>query len=245
MAAKQLIDDEALPKEQLNLIEHFVVDFNTIEHFLRKALKTDRCVPFSSLVREYSREHAGWGDADLLRTIAGVCNAIIHGKTEAYRYIAIPTPALVKKLRGCRDRLINPPSVIPTFQRKVEIVLIQDPLARVLKIIRQRDYSQFPAYESERFRGLRTENGITRWLAHHVDTKFSSVELEDVSVKEVLQNEERLKTYHFVATDNRVDDVSGLFAAHGELEAVLITTNGKESEPLLGIATRWDILHLK
>ena len=214
MAAKQVIDDEVLPKEQLNLIEHFVADFNAVEHFLRKALATDKYDRFSSLVSEYSRKHVGWGDADLLRTIAGVRNAIIHGKTEAYRYVAVPTPAIVQKLRECRARLINPPSVIPTFQSKVETVLIQDPLARVLKTIRQRDYSQFPAYEGERFRGLLTENGITRWLAHHVDTKFSSVELQDVSVKEVLQNEERLKTYHFAATDSRVDDVSGLFASH-------------------------------
>jgi predicted transcriptional regulator len=245
MTARQGIDDEALPKEQFNLIEHFVADFNSIEHFLRKALKTDNYVPFASLVREYSREHRGWGDADLLRTIAGVRNAIIHGKTEAYRYDAVPTPALVQKLRGCRDRLTNPPRVIPTFQRKVETVLVQDSLAGVLKIIKRRDYSQFPAYEGERFRGLLTENGITRWLAHHVDMRFTAVELEDVSVKEVLQNEERLKTYHFVATDSRVDDVSGLFASHGELEAVFITREGKESEPLLGMATRWDILHVK
>ena len=76
-----------------------------------------------------------------------------------------------------------------------------------LKMIRKRDYSQFPAYEGERFRGLLTENGITRWLAQHVDTKFSLIELEDVSVKEVLQNVERLKTYHFAATDSRVDDI--------------------------------------
>ena len=93
--------------------------------------------------------------------------------------------------------------------------------------------------------GLLTENGITRWLAHHVDTKFSTVELDDVPVKAVLQNEEMLKTCCFVAGDIRVDDVSALFASHGELEAVLITTQGKESEPLLGIATRWDILDLK
>lgn len=83
MTAKQVIDDEAIPKEQLNLIEHFVAGFNTVEHFLRKALATNKYVPFSSLVTEYSRKHAGWGDADLLRTIAGVRNAIIHGKTES------------------------------------------------------------------------------------------------------------------------------------------------------------------
>jgi predicted transcriptional regulator len=245
MPAKQVIDDEALPKEQLALIEHFVADFNAVEHFLRKALATEKYVQFSLLVSEYSRKHEGWRDADLLRTIAAVRNAIIHGKTEAFRYVAVPTPSLAQKLKGCRDRLINPPNVIATFQRKVETVGIKDPLTQVLKIIRQRNYSQFPVYEGERFRGLLTENGITRWLAHHVDTKISTVELDDVSVKAVLQNEETLKTYHFVAGDIRVDDVSALFAAHGELEAVLITTQGKESEPLLGIATRWDILHLK
>jgi predicted transcriptional regulator len=244
MTAKTTIDHGALPKEQLDLIEQFVADFNAVEHFLRRALATDKHSPFLNLVSEYSRKHAGWRDADLLRRIAGVRNAIIHGKTEAYRYVAVPTPALAQDLRECRDRLISPPRVIPTFQRKVETVFVQDPLARVLKLIKLRDYSQFPAYEGERFEGLLTENGITRWLAHHVDTKLSLVELEDVSVREVLQNEEKRKTYHFVARVSRVDDVSGLFASLEELEAVLITAGGKESEPLLGIATRWDILHL-
>jgi len=244
MTAKPTIDQAAIPKEHLDLIEHLVADYNAVDHFLRKALASDKHVPFSHLVSEYSRRHAGWSDADLLRTIAVVRNAIVHAKTEAYGYVAVPRPELVQNLKVCRDRLINPPGVIPTFQREVDTVLIQDPLSRVLKLIKQRDYSQFPAYEGERFRGLLTENGITRWLAHHVDTKISLVELEDVSVREVLQNEEKRKTYHFVARDSRVDDVSNLFALHEALEAVFITTGGKKSESLLGIATRWDILHL-
>jgi hypothetical protein len=42
-----------------------------------------------------------------------------------------------------------------------------------------------------------------------------------------------------------VDDVRGLFSSNEILEAVFITANGKESEGLLGIATRWDMLHLE
>ena len=99
-------------------------------------------------------------------------------------------------------------------------------------------------YEEKRFRGLLTENGVTRWLAHHVATALSLVELDDVPVGQVLQNEEERRNYHFVPRDMRVDDVSALFARQTLLEAALITASGKETEKLLGIATRWDILHL-
>jgi len=245
MPAKPIVDDASLPHGQLELIEHFEADYNAVDHFLRKALSSDIHVPFMRLVNEYSLKHAGWRDVDLLKTIARVRNAIVHGKTEPYRYVAVPTPAIVQDLRGCRDRLMNPARAIPTFRRAVETISLHDNLSRVLKIIRDRDYSQFPVYEAERFGGLLTENGITRWLAHHVATELSLVELDDVLVKQVLQNEEKRRNYNFVAPDVRVDDVSALFASQELLEAVLITASGKEADALLGIATRWDMIHLK
>jgi len=244
MTTKLVVDHAGISKEQLDLIEQFESDYNAIDHFLRKALGIDKPVPFTHLVTEYSHRHAGWRDADLLRTISEVRNAIVHGKTEAYRYVAIPTPSIAMRLSLCRDRLVNPARVIPTFQRKVDIVSIDDTLARVLKLIAQRDYSQFPVYEDERFRGLLTENGITRWIANHVATKLSLIELDEVPVRQVLQNEEKRKNYHFVDRQMRVDDVRGLFTLHELLEAVFITAHGKESEGLLGIATRWDMLRL-
>jgi predicted transcriptional regulator len=239
------VDDKGLPQDQLDLIQQFEADYNSIDQFLRKSLDSDRRASFSYLVSEYSRRHSGWRDADLLRMTAEVRNAIVHGKTEPYRYVAVPTPAVVLKLRACKERLINPSRVFQTFQRKVETILLQDSLSHVLKNIEQRDYSQFPVYDAGRFRGLLTENGITRWLAHHVTHRLSLVELDDVPVKQVLHNEEKRKTYHFVGRDTHLDDVRDLFSSHESLEAVFITANGKESEGLLGIATRWDTLHLK
>lgn len=239
------VDDKGLPKDQLDLIQHFEADYNSIDQFLRKTLDSSKQAPFSYLVSEYSRRHGGWRDAELLRTIAEVRNAIVHGKTEPYRYVAVPTPTIVQRLRACKDQLINPSRAFPTFRRKVEIVLLQDSLSQVLKIIAQRDYSQFPVYEADRFRGLLTENGITRWLALHVTNQLSLVELNDVPIKQVLHNEEKRKTYHFASRDTHVDDVRGLFSSNEILEAVFITASGKESEGLLGIATRWDMLRLK
>jgi len=238
-------DETNLSKEQIDLIEHFEADYNSIDLFLRKTIGSNRQAPFASLVSEYSHKHHGWRNADLLRMIAEVRNAIVHGKTEPYRYVAVPTPAIVRKLRACKDQLLNPPRAYPRFRRKVEKLLSQDTLSRVLKTIAERDYSQFPIYDGERFQGLLTENGITRWLAHHVTHRLSLVELDDVSVKQVLHNEEKRKTYHFVGRDTHVDDVRVLFSTNEALEAVFITAGGKESEGLLGIATRWDMLQLK
>lgn len=239
-----IFDHAGLSKEQLDLIQQFEADYNAVDHFLRKGLGSEKQLPFTHLVTEYSRKHYGWTDADLLRTIAEVRNAIVHGKKEPYRYVAVPTPAIVQDLRACRERMTNPARAIPTFQRKVETVSINDTLAGALKIIGQRDFSQFPVYEAERFLGLLTENGITRWLALHVSTKLSLVELDEVFVRDVLQNEEERKNYFFVPRDMPVDEVRGLFASHEMLEAVLVTASGKESERLMGIATRWDIIQL-
>ena len=114
-----------------------------------------------------------------------------------------------------------------------------------MKMIKAHDFSQFPVYQEHCFAGLLTENGITRWLATHVVKKLSLVELDDVSVEEVLENEEKRINYRFASRDMPVDDIKGLFSTMEMIEAVLITASGKESERLLGIATRWDIIHLK
>jgi predicted transcriptional regulator len=231
-----------LSKDQLDLIEQFEADYNVVDRFLRKALGDDKQVPFTYLVSHYSRQHLAWQDADLLRTIGELRNAIVHGKTEPYRYIAIPSPATAKDLRRCKERLTSPERAIPAFQRKVDAISIHDSLAKVLEIITRRNYSQFPVYEDKQFRGLLTENGITRWLGQHVVTNLSLVDLDDVPVAQVLKNEEERINFRFVARNMLVDDVRGLFACNVLLEAVLITAHGKESETLLGIGTRWDII---
>ena len=244
MTTKLLVDPSGLSQEQLDLIQQFEADYNAVDHFLRKSLGREKQVPLSLLLTEYSSKHIGWRDTETLRTIAEVRNAIVHGKTEPYRYVAVPTPWTVQKLKTCKERLTNPGCAISKFERKVETVSMNDTLAQVLKTITQREYSQFPVYDGNQFLGLLTENGITRWLAQHVSTELSLVELDEVRVSQVLQNEEKRVNYYFVARDMRLDDVRGLFASHELLEAVLITANGKESEKLLGIATRWDIIHL-
>jgi len=241
----KLIDDSLkLSEPELTLIEDFVADYNAVDRFLRDALGLDDQISFVRVVTQYSQRNKQWRDAELLKTIAKVRNVVVHSKTKPFRYLAVPSLELAQNLKASLNRLTNPPLAIPTFERKVETISIRHSLAMVLKTIKHRDYSQFPVYEDAHFRGLLTENGITRWLAHHVATKISLVELEDVPVKEVLDSEERRTNYRFMARNTRVDDVVEQFSSGELLEAVLFTANGKPSEALLGIATRWDIIHV-
>jgi hypothetical protein len=130
---KPNIDHKGLSKEQVDLIQQFEADYNVVDHYLRKALNMDRQVPFTHLVNEYYENHGGWGDADLLRTIGEIRNAIVHGKTEPYRYVAIPAPAIAEQLQKCRERLTDPARALPTFRRPVQTVSTHDTLARVLR----------------------------------------------------------------------------------------------------------------
>jgi CBS domain-containing protein len=77
------------------------------------------------------------------------------------------------------------------------------------------------------------------------DGELSLVELEDVSVRQVLRKEEKRANAVFVPRDTTVDKVKVLFAENGLLEVVLITQSGKSEEKLLGIATRWDVIQLR
>jgi CBS domain-containing protein len=242
---ERIVDHNGLSRHQINLIQQFEADYNAVDRFLRAALDLDHHVGFAKLVRKYANEHVGWADAEFLITIAKVRNLIVHERTDLHPHVVIPTLAVAEGLKRCMERLINPARALPTFQRTVETISINDTLTRVLKIIHHRDYSQFPVLEDNRFRGMLTENGVTRWLARHVVRNLSLVELDAIFVTDVLQSEEARKNHHFVPGDMPADEVSELFAKEALLEAVLITANGKDTERLLGIATRWDILHLE
>ena len=109
-------------------------------------------------------------------------NCLVHEKTHPYKNLAVPTIETVDMLEGIAQQFTNPARAIPTFRKAVETVETSTSLASVLRTIAKRDFSQFPVYESGAFRGLLTENGITRWLSHHVTTELSLVELDEVTV---------------------------------------------------------------
>jgi hypothetical protein len=71
-----------------------------------------------------------------------------------------------------------------------------------------------------------------------------TVQLDGIAVSHVLNIDAQRENFQFVSSNTPVDDVATQFVRFPLLEAVLVTANGKETEELLGMAARWDILHL-
>lgn len=240
----KILESSNLSDEQRQLAEEFVTAYNAIDGHLRKHLGADRRTPFSSVVRDIAVKHPSWLDTDLLLTVAELRNVLVHKRTKPWEFVAVPTKGIVDRLKGLESHLLNPRRVHEAFQREVEILSVDDSLADALKIISMRDYSQFPIFAGDQFKGLLTENGITRWLANQVVTELSLIELNDIKIRAVLRKEEKRKNWVFVPRDETVDALVERFSRAEPLEAALITQHGKKTENLLGIATRWDILRV-
>jgi predicted transcriptional regulator len=240
------IKSKASPLSRLEqkLVDRFIAAFNVIDKQLKGLIKSD--IAFGNVIKEcLNRSLITMEDYRTLKTVTSLRNMLVHDTVNSRHYPVVPTPPFVEEVERLRDRIRHPILVIPTFQRRVEAVSISEPLSAILKVIEKRDYSQFPVYDGRTFKGLLTENGITRWLAHHVSNKLSLVELDEVTVRMALREEENTRSNsRFVPQATTVGEVKGLFGKYELLEAVLITSSGNPKEELLGIATRWDIVQL-
>jgi predicted transcriptional regulator len=230
--------------QQKDLWERFQAAYNSIDHLMRQQLGTHNRPPstFNSVLKDYDRKYRlGDSDVDYLRVIHDLRSLLIHEKKEADLQLATPTGPVVQRLESIQKRISDPPRVYPHFKKKVEKVSPTDSLAAVLRIISQRDYSQFPVFDGKEFRGLLTENGITRWLAENTVRGDSLIELDEVFVSDVLQREEKCPNWKFIPRSSRINEAKGMFTEEALLEAALITQHGKSTEELLGLITRWDI----
>lgn len=232
-----------LAQDDQEMIDRFLAAYNAIDKALRTRLKPrpDKSQSFVYVVDQYARRYPSWGDGQILKQYADLRNFIVHEQTRPQQPLAVPTRAVVQTIEQVLERL-NRRATIGFGKKKVVSFELDDPLSKVLKTIGRTDFSQFPVYDTgHEFRGVLTENGITRWLANHI-SKIALVDFDEERVRTVLKEEEPRKNYLFVPRDSSVDEVTSEFAHRPLLEVVLITQNGRSSERLLGLATRWDIL---
>src|SRR5262245_40904902 len=181
--AARIVDDG--PTESAT-VEAFLATFSRIESHLRRAVKADKYIGFADLLVRFDPRRT-WRDRDDMMLFAEIRNLLAH---RLHGVPAIPTASTVRAIEPIWQRLNAPERVIPRFQRSVVRVSPTDTLVSVLDLVRKNDFSQFPVYRSDRFVGLITENGITRWMAHHVHSVDSIVDLNDVSISVAVKEEE-------------------------------------------------------
>jgi CBS domain-containing protein len=175
-----------------------------------------------------------------MSTFAEIRNFLVHTRTRPEFVAAVPHPDTVDRIERIAESLARPKRVTPTFRTEVAAFSPDQPLTDLLRIVHERDVTFFPIVGSDGFQGLITGNGIMRWLAWLAD-EDPLTDLSEIPVSSILGFEESRTNYHFVPHDTPVLEAFDHFRQRPELEAVLITHNGRASEALLGIITIWDV----
>lgn len=224
-------------------IQRFRESFNRVEATILKGLGKPGA-KLKPCITEYAKRNPQWPDHARLLGLADIRNVLAHSDGLAER-MAVPTPEALLAIKAIEERLLSPERVHERFKRRVTTIRPDSSVRVVLELVHKHDYSQFPIIEGRQVTGLLTENGLARWLAAHVKRQTSMLDLEHTVASTVLEVQAGAENHRFVGPKATLEEVVWMFAENPTLEAVLVTPKATPLTPLIGIATRWDILEVK
>lgn len=231
----------------VELAEEFQASFNRIDNYLRKTTGlTDRKTKtFSAVVAAFEHKHPGArSDIARLRSFADLRNALVHEVYRRAEYIAYPTQRTLDDLLDLESKLASPLLASSVFNGPVTTLRPADNVPKVLDLVKEHDFTQFPVYEDDRrFAGLVTSVGLVRWIAKRPAGVDEFIDLDSYSVSDVLESEETPENVAFMPHSSLVVDVAEAFSTNPRVEAVIFNHSGSRNQAILGIATRWDVAH--
>jgi len=236
-----------LTQIQRSKVEEFLHLFADIEKELKKKLRLrpNASTAVGEMVKRYLELNPSWIDsAHQMWTLAAIRNLLTHHRSTALGYPVAVTHNSVTALERIKERLVQPEPVSIRYRKEVMTVSANDSLASVVAAAFKHGFSQFPVVTDGTFRGLITENEITRWLGRRAIANDNEVNLTTVDVKTLLKEKDPsskgIPIFCFEKLDAPVEEVMGLFAVRPMLEVVLLTTSGNNNTSIEGIITQWD-----
>ena len=221
----------------------FLTTFSSIEAWLRKQLSADRSVSFYQLVERAAEKNSSVRRyRDDLKEFADLRNAIVHERRDG-RVIAEPNDRAVADFERICTALLNPPAVIPRFQRAVRTRHLHEHVGQAVSDMQTGSFSQLPILSDGKVLALLTSETVVRWLASELHNDLFS--LSETKIEAVLPHTEDQEHYCFLPRHATLQDALSQFedfTARGrDLDAVLITQDGKPDQGLLGILTVYDL----
>ena len=212
-----------------NPVARFFAAFNDIEQFLRQAIGAKNSDSFWWIVdRAHDKHLLSKRQAEQLKDISNLRNAIAHGRYYDNQPIATPHPQVVDQLEDLQRLLTDPPTALSLLSQGEVTTLSPDAdILEALALINDTGYSQIPVYDSGTFTALLTTNAIARWVAADLS---DDGEIGAASVSAALDMAQEVID---VLTEPAADDTHP--------SAVLLTEHGKPTQRPVGIATPADL----
>lgn len=223
--------------------ELFLRAFSQIEKWLRSQVGTHRSDRFYELVDRAARRNPIVQRYQVdLKEFADLRNAIVHERTDDH-VIAEPNDRALADLHRAKTNLLNPPCVVPKFQKTVCVLPLNASVGQAAIAMRDGSFSQIPILEGSKVVALLTAETIVRWVASEFANEL--VVPWETPIKDALVHTENADHYDIVPRRATLHDTLSLFekfASRGQdLDAILISQDGKREQRLLGIVTLYDL----
>lgn len=154
-----------------------------------------------------------------------------------------PHAAVVEDYQRLKGLLINPPKVLPSFAMDVATCKVDDLITLPISLMNDGMFSQVPVSNEDGIVALLTAETITRWLASEITNQV--IDLSVTKVDEVLQYSIDQKNFILVNRNFTLNEAANLFESQrvsgNELDALIITEDGKKTQKTLGILTVYDM----
>jgi len=176
---------------------------------------------------------------DELREFSELRNAIVHFHGFPAEIIAEPTQEALERLRFIVEQIVDPARLIPTFASEVKCFQSDSPLLDAMRFMDQQGFSQVPVIIDGTL-GLLTTEGIGRWLTRTADANMAGLAVKDVLPRERAGNFALMSAHDTV--EHARDTFQRSVARGVRLNAILVTKDGANKCPVLGIVTASDLL---
>lgn len=147
---------------------------------------------------------------------------------------------MVRNRQRCKDICIQINNV---YWKRPE-----DSVRSAMQVMKTKMYTHIPILQNGIVTGVFDENSLFSYIADSDDEIFElddKLTFADIETHCQLKNRD-MEEFEFVSMNRYVDDVITLFekrfANNKRLGLVLLTQSGKNTEPLQGILTPWDVI---
>ena len=175
-------------------------------------------------------------------------NTLVHNRDVRYTPMIRVNVVIYDKVKEFLDLIKNPPKILESGYAVKNIFSCQDTdkICDVIDVMVKNSYTHIPVYSGQKLVGIFSESTF-------VDIAKKEQEIiidKSISFNEILEcldiNDRTTETILFVDRNKNVFDIEEMFERYFKnnkrLAAIFITNTGKNTEPILGMITPWDIL---
>lgn len=223
--------------------DKFLSIYNKLDNYLRDLERTENYVSFSSIVNRLSKNRREVRQfKKKLFEYNDLRNAIVHERIDNM-VIAEPNDFAVNDFERIYKKISSPDLITRVVNHHVKTLDIDDMLTDALIIMQENDFSQIPVYKGNEFIDMLNTEAITSWMKSSIAQEIVSI--TEMSIREILKHKSDYTKTVFKPRKINVYEIMDIYKKNvyepKQIDAIIITHNGRKDEKPLTIITDFDI----